>query len=345
MDIAELLSFARENKASDLHVSAGAAPVVRIDGSLQKLNLAPLEEETVEAMVFGIMNDEQQSSFGQNHEIDFSARLAEGDRYRVSVFRQLNGTGAAFRVIPQTIPTFEELGLPETLAELALRDRGLVLVTGPTGCGKSTTLAAVIDYLNEHSRKHIISIEDPIEFIHHSKSCLVNQREVGQHTHSFRAALRVAMREDPDVILVGEMRDLDTVSLALTAAETGHLVFSTLHTSGAVKTIDRILDIFPSDSKSQIRAMLAESLLAVISQRLLPLKTGAGRAMALEILMSNQAVRNLIREEKIHQIPNVIQSNVSEGMIGLDMSLADLVRKGTVARDEARKVAFDPSRL
>ncbi len=345
MDINELLAFARENHASDLHLAAGSPPLVRIDGVVQKLNVAPLASDEVRRMVYAILSDEQKTAFEERHEIDFSAQISEKARYRINVFEQLRGIAAVFRVIPEEIPAFEDLGLPETLKKLASRDRGLILVTGPTGCGKSTTLASVIDFLNEHVQQHIISIEDPIEYIHHNKRCLINQREVGQHTHSFKGALRVALREDPDVIMVGEMRDLETISLALTAAETGHLVFSTLHTSGAVKTIDRVLDIFPSESKSQIRAMLAESLLAIVSQRLLPNKAGAGRSMALEVLVANQAIRNLIREEKVYQIPNVIQAGIAEGMITLDMSLADLVQKGKVSREEARKVAFEPAKI
>jgi twitching motility protein PilT len=345
MELTQLLAFARQNDSSDLHLSAGSPPLVRIDGTLQKLNVDAFDNATIERLVLPLLTDQQRRQFDQHHEIDFSAQLPDGDRYRVNIFQQLRGLSAAFRVIAEHIPTFEQLGLPDVLKAIALRDRGLVLVTGPTGCGKSTTLAAVIDYLNEHTHQHIISIEDPIEYIHHSKNCLVNQREVGLHTNAFGAALRVAMREDPDVIMVGEMRDLETVSLALTAAETGHLVFSTLHTSGAVKTLDRILDIFPTDAKSQIRAMLSESLAAVVSQRLLPNKAGTGRSMALEIMIANAAIRNLVREQKVFQIPSIIQSSAAEGMITLDMSLADLIKKGAVSREEARKVAFDPTKL
>lgn len=345
MELTELLAFARQNNSSDLHLSSGSPPLVRIDGSLQRLNVDALDSAAVETLVLPLLTESQRRHFDEHHEIDFSAQLPDGDRYRVNIFSQLRGLSAAFRVIADSIPTFEELGLPDVLKAIALRDRGLVLVTGPTGCGKSTTLATVIDYLNEHTHQHIISIEDPIEYIHHSKNCLVNQREVGLHTNAFGAALRVAMREDPDVIMVGEMRDLETVSLALTAAETGHLVFSTLHTSGAVKTLDRILDIFPADTKSQIRAMLSESLAAVVSQRLLPNKAGTGRSMALEIMIANPAIRNLVREQKIFQIPSIIQSSAAEGMITLDMSLADLIQKGAVSREEARKVAFDPAKL
>lgn len=343
MNIEQLLAFAREQGASDLHVCAGASPLVRIDGTLQKLNVPPLEANEVEEIVLSILTEEQKVTFQKEQELDFSAEITEGERYRVNVYKQLRGIGSAFRVIKDTVPSFEDLGLPDILKSLAKRDRGLVLVTGPTGCGKSTTLAAIIDYLNENVGKHIISIEDPIEYIHQNKQALINQREVGQHTHAFKNALRSAMREDPDVILVGEMRDMETVSLALTAAETGHLVFSTLHTSSAVKTIDRIIDIFPAESKEQIRTMLSESIVAVISQRLLPKASGKGRALAMELMIANQAIKNLIREEKIFQIPNIMQSNVENGMVTMDMSLESLLQKGEISREDARHVAADPS--
>lgn len=343
MDIGKLLEFARQNGASDLHVCSGAIPVVRIDGALQKLNLEALDSNTVDLMVDSILTEKQKSFLKEELEIDFSAELVPGERYRVNVYNQLRGKGAAFRVIKDAVPSFDDLGLPDILKELSAKDRGLILVTGPTGCGKSTTLAAIIDYLNEHSSKHIISIEDPIEYIHGNKQCLINQREVGQHTNEFKNALRSAMREDPDVIMVGEMRDMETVSLALTAAETGHLVFSTLHTSSAVKTIDRIIDIFPAESKDQIRTMLSESIVGVISQRLLPKTSGKGRALAMEIMIANPAVKNLIREDKIFQIPNVMQSNVDGGMSTMDSSLESLVQQGEIAREDARKVAADPT--
>lgn len=343
MDIGKLLEFARQNGASDLHVCSGAIPVVRIDGALQKLNLEALDSNTVDQMVDSILTEKQKSFLKEELEIDFSAELVPGERYRVNVYNQLRGKGAAFRVIKDAVPSFDDLGLPDILKELSAKDRGLILVTGPTGCGKSTTLAAIIDYLNEHSSKHIISIEDPIEYIHGNKQCLINQREVGQHTNEFKNALRSAMREDPDVIMVGEMRDMETVSLALTAAETGHLVFSTLHTSSAVKTIDRIIDIFPAESKDQIRTMFSESIVGVISQRLLPKTSGKGRALAMEIMIANPAVKNLIREDKIFQIPNVMQSNVDGGMSTMDSSLESLVQQGEIAREDARKVAADPT--
>lgn len=342
MELSKLLEFARQNGASDLHVCAGAVPVLRIDGTLQKLNLAPLSDEEVDALIDSVLSDGQKEILANDLEIDFSAELVLGERYRVNVYNQLRGKGAAFRVIKSSVPSFEDLGLPDILKEISLKDRGLILVTGPTGCGKSTTLAAIIDYLNEKCAKHVISIEDPIEYIHQNKQCLINQREVGQHTHEFRNALRSAMREDPDIIMVGEMRDMETVSLALTAAETGHLVFSTLHTSSAVKTVDRIIDIFPADSKDQIRTMLSESLVGVISQRLLPKSSGKGRALAMEIMIANTAVKNLIREDKVFQIPNIMQSNVDGGMCTMDASLASLVQKGDISRDDARTIAAEP---
>ncbi len=345
MEISQLLAFARQNGASDLHICAGAVPVVRIDGALQKLNVEAFTDHDVDALIASILTANQTAELAKEWELDFSAELVEGERYRVNVYNQLNGKGAAFRVIKDSVPSFDELGLPDVIKEIAGKDRGLVLVTGPTGCGKSTTLAAVIDYLNEQASKHIISIEDPVEYIHSNKQCLINQREIGQHTHGFRNALRSAMREDPDVIMVGEMRDQETISLALTAAETGHLVFSTLHTASAVKTVDRIIDIFPAEAKDQIRTMLSESLVAVISQRLMKKASGKGRALAMEILIANPAIKNLIREEKVFQIPNVMQSNVDGGMCTMDSSLAALVQQGAINREDARKVAADPSNI
>ncbi|MEO6097606.1 MAG: type IV pilus twitching motility protein PilT [Fibrobacteria bacterium] len=345
MDIRQLLSFAKERNASDLHLSAGSVPIVRIDGLLLKLKLPAMENEELREAVYGLLHEGQKAAFETRYELDFSWELDADARYRVNLFQQLRGMAAVFRLIPTQIRTFDDLGLPAALKTLCLRDRGLILVTGPTGSGKSTTLAAMVDYINENQQKHIITIEDPIEFIHKNKGCLINQREVGQHSTSFQAALRVALREDPDVILIGEMRDLETVQLALTAAETGHLVMSTLHTGSAAKTIDRIVDIFPPESKGQIRSMLSESLVAVFSQKLLPRKEGKGRAMALEALVANTAVRNLIREDKVYQLANVMQSGGAQGMATLDMALQDLVQRGVVARDEAAKLAVDPSKL
>jgi len=345
MDIRQLLQFAKENAASDLHLSSGAVPVVRVNGVLKKLNLPVMPDKEIREIIFPLMSAYQKKRFEEKHELDFAYELDDTARFRINFFEQLKGIAAVFRVIPTEIRSFEELGLPEIMKSFSLRERGLVLVTGPTGCGKSTTLAAMTDYINENCAKHIITIEDPIEFIHKNKKALINQREVGLHTDTFSSALRVAMREDPDVILVGEMRDLETVSLALTAAETGHLVLSTLHTSSAAKSIDRIIDIFPAGSKEQIRTQLSESVSAIVSQRLLPKKDGKGRMLALEVLSVNTAVRNLIREDKIFQLPSIIQASTQQGMMNMDMSLVDLLQKGLISRDEAMKIAEDPSKM
>ena len=345
MTIFELLEFAKENNSSDLHLSSGSAPIVRINGTLQKLNLPPFTDQEIRNLVKPLLTPVLAAKFEADHEVDFAVQLKDATRFRINLFEQLRGISGAFRVIPSQIRSFEELALPDILKSFSLKERGLVLVTGPTGCGKSTTLSAMIDYINEHCRKHIITIEDPIEFVHNNKNCLINQRETGLHSGSFRSALRVAMREDPDVILVGEMRDLDTVSLALTAAETGHLVLSTLHTSSASKTIDRIIDIFPAESKEQVRTMLSESLTGVVSQRLMPHKNENSRVMALEILNVTTAVRNLIREDKVFQLPSVIQSGSEQGMISMDMSLLDLVQKGKISREEAIKYASEPNKF
>jgi len=343
MTIQELLNFARESGASDLHICAGATPVVRINGVLQKLNLPALDISGAQSLIYDALSSEQITTFERDNELDLSIDAGEGKRYRVNVYQQLNGIAAAFRVIKDEVPSFETLGLPDILKELAQRDRGLILVTGPTGCGKSTTLAAIIDHLNENVQKHVISIEDPVEYIHANKQCLVNQREIGHHTSAFKTALRSAMREDPDVILIGEMRDMETVSLALTAAETGHLVFSTLHTSSAVKTIDRILDIFPAEGKGQVKSMLSESLVAVMSQRLVQRTNDDGRTLALEILIANPAVKNLIREEKTYQIPTIMQSNADSGMATMEMALKDLVEKGEIPAATMKKIISETS--
>ena len=345
MDIRTLLEFAAENAASDLHLSAGSVPVVRVNGLLKKLNLPPLTDKEIRELALPLMNPSQKARFEERHEADFAYEPDATARFRVNFFEQLKGIAAVFRVIPGEIRSFEELGLPEIMKAFSLRERGLILVTGPTGCGKSTTLAAMTDYINENCAKHVITIEDPIEFIHRNKKSLINQREVGTHTASFSAALRVAMREDPDVILVGEMRDLETVSLALTAAETGHLVLATLHTSSAAKSIDRIIDIFPAGGKEQVRTQLSESVSGIVSQRLLPRQDGKGRVLALEVLAVNTAVRNLIREDKIFQLPSVIQASSRQGMISMDMSLLDLLQKGLISREEAVKIAEDPSKM
>ncbi|HWP56249.1 MAG TPA: type IV pilus twitching motility protein PilT [Candidatus Acidoferrales bacterium] len=342
MEITQLLAFAVEQGASDCHLSAGEPPMLRIHGDLKKLDHPALTKEEVHAMVYDIMGDSQRRVFEEHHEIDFSFEMGSIARFRVNVFLQRRGEGAVFRTIPTKIQTLEQLGMPGILRQLCDREKGLVLVTGPTGSGKSTTLAAMIDYLNNSFEGHILTIEDPIEFVHESKKCLVNQRELGPHTYSFANALRAALREDPDIILVGEMRDLETIQLALTAAETGHLVFGTLHTSSAPKTVDRIIDVFPPNQQSQIRAQFAESIEAVITQTLLK-KKGGGRVAALEIMTGTVAVRNLIREGKIHQIPGTMQVSQKDGMQTMDMALLDLVGRGIVTKEEAQTKTMNPN--
>ena len=343
VEIDQLLKFAVEQGASDLHLSVGNTPMIRLHGALKKLNMGTMTQEVMDNYAQRVMNSRMKQIFEDKFEVDFSYKLEGVARFRVNFFQQILGTSAVFRTIPDTLKTFEELGLPsKVLTELAHKDRGLVLLTGPTGSGKSTTLAAMVDIINDAYEKHVITIEDPIEFFHTSRNCMINQREVGASTHSFASALRVALREDPDVILVGEMRDLETVQLALTAAETGHLVLATLHTSSAAKTIDRVIDIFPSAQKQQVRSMLSESLEAVVAQRLLPTKDGKGRCVATEVLVCTTAVRNLIREDKIFQIPNVIQSGGKSGMHTLDGDLLRLVREGKVDRQEAIQIAENP---
>ena len=342
LEIDELLAFTVNNGASDLHLSAGSVPMIRIHGTLRKLDLAPTLPDDMVRIAHDVLSEEQWERFDEMKEIDLSKKLENIARFRVNIFQQINGIGAVFRVIPSEIKSFEELGLPEVMKDLSLRDRGLVLLTGPTGSGKSTSLATMVDWINEYKELHVITIEDPIEFYHQSRNCMINQRELGINTHSFANALRSSLREDPDVILVGEMRDLETISLALTAAETGHLVLATLHTSSAAKTIDRIIDIFPASQKTQVRSMLAESLEAVISQKLLPLKDGTGRVVALEVMIANIAIRNLIREDKIFQIPSVIQSSGKEGMQTLDQDLQRLMHKGEIDREQAQHIAENP---
>lgn len=342
MTIQELLKFTVEAEASDLHISAGSVPMVRVHGQMRKLNLPKMSVEEVEKLIFSTMNDSQITMFKEKLEIDFSTKLSDDTRFRVNAFHQVNGLACAFRVIPNVIKSFEELNLPEVISRLAHRHKGLILVTGPTGSGKSTTLATMIDHINESRHCHIITVEDPIEFVHFSKNSLINQRELGHDTWSFTAALRSALREDPDVILVGEMRDLETVQLALTSAETGHLVLATLHTSSATKSIDRIIDMFPKEQQGQVRSMLSESLQAVVAQTLLPRKDGAGRVPALEIMIANAAVRNLIREEKTYQIPSVIQAGTKEGMQSKDQSLYNHVMNGLLDRKVAEDVADNP---
>ncbi|MGF1642896.1 MAG: type IV pilus twitching motility protein PilT [Thiotrichales bacterium] len=344
MDITQLLAFGVKNGASDLHLSAGLPPMVRIDGDIRRLNAAPLSHKDVHAMVYDIMSDKQRKDYEEFLETDFSFEVKELARFRVNAFTHDRGAGAVFRTIPSRVLSLEDLDAPEVFKKISGLPRGLVLVTGPTGSGKSTTLAAMINHKNDSEFGHILTIEDPIEFVHESKKCLVNQREVHRDTHSFNAALRSALREDPDTILVGEMRDLETIRLALTAAETGHLVFGTLHTTSAAKTIDRIVDVFPAEEKDMVRAMLSESLRAVISQTLLK-KVGGGRVAAHEIMIGTPAIRNLIREGKIAQMYSAIQTGQREGMITLDQGLKNLLAKGIVTREEARLRAVSPDSL
>jgi len=340
--IERMLNYALESGASDLHLSTGSVPMVRIHGDMKKLQLPEMDNDSMSEIAKEILNENQQSIFKEKLEIDFSTELKGKGRFRVNFFRQLNGISAVFRTISSVIKSAEELGIPPILNQLAELDRGLVLMTGPTGSGKSTTLAAMIDHINEVQDRHIITVEDPVEYFHSSKNSLINQRELGHSTHSFANALKSALREDPDVILVGEMRDLETIQLALTAAETGHLVFSTLHTSSAVKTIDRIIDVFPTDSKSYIRSMLSESLVAVVAQKLLKKTTGDGRVPACEIMIANTAIKNLIREDKIYQIPSLVQAGGKEGMQTLDQDLQRLLDQGLITRDDAIQIAEKP---
>jgi twitching motility protein PilT len=342
MDITQLLAFSVRNQASDLHLSAGLPPMIRVHGDVRRINVDPLDHKKVHDMVYDVMNDSQRKVYEETLECDFSFEIQGLARFRVNAFNQNRGAAAVFRTIPSKILTLEQLNAPKIFADLALRPRGLVLVTGPTGSGKSTTLAGMVNHLNENEYGHILTVEDPIEFVHESKKCLVNQREVGPQTLSFANALRSALREDPDAILVGEMRDLETIRLALTAAETGHLVFGTLHTSSAAKTIDRIVDVFPAAEKDMVRAMLSESLIAVISQTLCKVRDGNGRVAAHEIMLGTPAIRNLIRENKIAQMYSIIQTSQAQGMQTLDQNLTDLVRKNTILVSEARTKARTP---
>ncbi|MGQ9665398.1 MAG: type IV pilus twitching motility protein PilT [bacterium] len=332
-EIKKLLKHITDSKASDLHLSAGSPIMMRVYGKMNKLSEGEAGHDVIRELIYDIITDEQKALLEREKELDFSLHITDIGRFRVNIFHQRQGFGAVFRVISERIPSMEELGLPKVIKELIDLDYGLILVTGPTGSGKSTTLAAMIDYINTNKSGHIITIEDPIEFIHNTKNCIVNQREVGSDTHSFNHALRSALREDPDYILVGEMRDLETISLALTAAETGHLVFATLHTSSASKTITRIIDVFPTDQQDRIRVQLSESLQGVIAQRLYPRKDMPGRVAAFEILIATQAVRNLIREQKVYQIDSVIQTGRQFGMQDMEQSKRKLVADGILAPD------------
>jgi len=340
MDIAELLAFSVKNNASDLHISAGLPPMIRVDGDIRRINVPALDHKTVHSLIYDIMNDKQRKDYEEFLETDFSFEIPNLARFRVNAFNHNRGAGGVFRTIPSTILTLEELGCPTIFREVSDQPRGIVLVTGPTGSGKSTTLAAMMDHVNNDRFEHILTIEDPIEFVHESKKCLVNQREVHRDTHGFNEALRSALREDPDIILVGEMRDLETIRLALTAAETGHLVFGTLHTSSAAKTIDRIIDVFPAAEKTMVRSMLSESLRAVIAQTLLK-KTGGGRIAAHEIMIGTPAIRNLIREDKVAQMYSAIQTGQSVGMQTLDQNLQELVQRGQINRLDAKSKAMN----
>lgn len=341
MDISQLLQFAYQQDASDLHISAGEPPMIRVHGDMKKIKVPALTTEQAHAMIYDIMGDSQRKVFEEVSDIDFSMALGDIARFRVNVFRQGRGVGAVFRKIPTQILSLETLGMPNILSQISRLEKGLVLVTGPTGSGKSTTLAAMIDLINEELEGHILTIEDPVEFVHKSKKCLVSQREVGPHTKSFANALKAALREDPDIILVGEMRDLETIQLALTAAETGHLVFGTLHTSSAPKTVDRIIDVFPPNQQAQVRAMFSESIQAIITQTLCK-KIGGGRAAALEILIGTTAVRNLIREGKIHQIPSIMQTQQAAGMQTFEMHIRELVDRGIISRETAIEKTGNP---
>ena len=340
MDIAELLAFSVKNNASYLHISAGLPPMIRVDGDIRRINVPALDHKTVHSLIYDIMNDKQRKDYEEFLETDFSFEIPNLARFRVNAFNHNRGAGGVFRTIPSTILTLEELGCPGIFREVSDQPRGIVLVTGPTGSGKSTTLAAMMDHVNNDRFEHILTIEDPIEFVHESKKCLVNQREVHRDTHGFNEALRSALREDPDIILVGEMRDLETIRLALTAAETGHLVFGTLHTSSAAKTIDRIIDVFPAAEKTMVRSMLSESLRAVIAQTLLK-KTGGGRIAAHEIMIGTPAIRNLIREDKVAQMYSAIQTGQSVGMQTLDQNLQELVQRGLINRLDAKSKAMN----
>ena len=344
MNIQELLNFSVQQKASDLHLTAGMPPLIRVDGDIRRINIDPMDHKEVHALIYEIMNDKQRKGYEEHLESDFSFEISGLARFRVNAFVQNRGAAAVFRTIPSKVLTMEQLGMGEVFKKISNNPRGLVAVTGPTGSGKSTTLAAMIDYINSTKYEHILTIEDPIEFVHESKKSLINQREVYRDTHGFNEALRSALREDPDIILVGELRDLETIRLALTAAETGHLVFGTLHTTSAAKTIDRIVDVFPAAEKAMVRSMLSESLQAVVSQTLLK-KVGGGRVAAHEIMIGTSAIRNLIREDKIAQMYSAIQTGQSVGMQTLDQCLKGLVQKGLVDRAEAAHKAKDSSQI
>ncbi len=337
--IHELLTFAVKIGASDIHVGAGEIPAMRVDGEIKRLDLAPLGPDDAKRLAYSVMSEKQKTEFENKLECDFSIGLKGLARFRINVFTQSRGVGMVLRQIPSKVLTLEDIKAPKVFEAMANYKKGLVLVTGPTGSGKSTTLAAIIDHINKNRHEHILTVEDPVEFVHVPRKCIINQREVGSHTHSFTNALRSALREDPDVILVGELRDLETISLALTAAETGHLVFGTLHTNSAPETIDRVIDVFPHEQQQQVRTMLSTSLMAVVSQSLLKRSDGKGRVAAHEIMIANNAIRNLIRENKLHQIPSMMQTGKSEGMVVMEECLKDLALRGKISRQDAMQLA------
>lgn len=345
MDITELLQFARKEGASDLHISSGQSPMVRVLGELSRIDVSPLSKETVHKMLYGILTDAQKKTFEEMHEIDFALTLRNVGQFRVNAFVQHRGESIVLRYIPDRIPTFEALGLPALLADISRKERGLVLVTGPAGCGKSTTMAAMIEVINSERKGHIITIEDPIEFLYESKNCLVDQRELGAHTHSFANALKAALREDPDVILVGEMRDLDTISLALIAAETGHLVLSSVHTSSAPKTVHRIIDVFPPAQQNQVRTAFSESVIAIIAQNLIKRADRKGMVSAVEIMIGIPSIRNLLREGKVAQIASIMQTGRQYGMQTMDYALKELFQQGIVKKEEIINLLSNPTVL
>lgn len=336
MDLTQLLAFTMQNKASDLHLSSGSPPIIRASGDIRRVKADALSSDDIRTMLYSVMTEDQRAEFEKNMELDFAIALGEKARFRVNGFTSRLGTCAVFRTIPTVVPTMQQLGLPPVIRRFAELEKGIILVTGPTGSGKSTTLASMVNHINSHESKHILTIEDPVEFFHTSKKSLVNHREVGTDTHSFARALKSALREDPDVILVGEMRDHETVSLALTAAETGHLVFGTLHSSSAAKTIDRVIDVFPTGDKEMVRAMLAGSLQGVVAQTLLKRADGSGRVGAYEILVGTNAVRNLIRENQVPQMYSMMQTGSRYGMVTMEDAISDLLESGTIDKDEAR---------
>lgn len=345
MDIKELFDLVRQEDASDLLISAGAPPILRINGQLFRQRTDPLTADDTRTLIYKFLSKEQQKTFESRKELDFSLAVGAKHRFRVNVYYQKGAVTAALRPIPETIPSLGTLGLPEHVTELAKARQGLVLVTGPTGSGKTTTQAALIDLINSNRACHIITVEDPIEYVHHHRKSIVDQREIGGDTDSFSGALKYALRQDPDVILIGEMRDIETIQAALTAAETGHLIFATLHTNDAIQTVDRIIDVFPAGQQQQIRFQLSLTLLAILSQRLLPRKDGEGRVLACEILKNNQAVANLIRENKTHQIYSVVETSVKTGMLTMDRCIKKLYSEGAISYEDAIATMRNPKEL